>query len=280
MTSPGQLQRIPSLLMVARLLACVLTRSQAAIAQAPPTVRPGTYALRLCRVTCDAHYPKNTIRSGWIVLDSVPLDMSPFPDSVRRGLELHYLMQVERGPANGCFVLHSKRMDVRTYAGTAGLLHWERGRGDSVTFQLYQSPDAGHEVQVAPTTTGFAGTGHSWGAGVASVDYPEDLVIGDYLGPPKAARRCEDAGYDFLAEMRVAAATADSMFRGPPCDSARAMRVALDSVNKLNAFRSQILRFEQTGGWTRIVTRPRDSRRQYGTVIGLDGRCRIRSLAP
>lgn len=261
-------------------LASALTRSQAAIAQPSPTVHPGTYALRLCRVTCDAHYPQNTIRTGWIVLDSAPLDMVAFPDSVRRGLELGYLMQVERGPANGCFVLHSKRTDPPTYAGTAGLLHWETGHGDSVTFQLYQSPDASHEVQVAPTTTGFAGTGHSWGAGVAAVDYPDDLVIGDYVGPPRAGRRCEDAGYAFLAEMRAAVARADSMFRGPPCDSARAKRVALDSVNKLNAFRSEILRFEQNGGWTRIVTRPRASSARYGTVIGLDRRCRIRSLAP
>jgi hypothetical protein len=251
------------------------------MAQASAAFRPGTYALRLCRVTCDAHYPKNTLRTGWIVLDTAPLNLSRFPDSTRRPLELSFIMMADRGPANGCFHFTSNRIEVPTYAGTSGLVRWQHSdNGDSVTFQLYQSPDAGHDVQVAPTASGFAGVGHSWGAGVAAVDYPDDLVVADYIGPPNVAH-CAEAGVAFLAEMRTVAAMTDSMFRGPPCDSARAVRAALDSVNKLNAFRSVIDQFGRLSGWTRIVTRPASRRVRDGTVVlGLDGRCRIRSLVP
>jgi hypothetical protein len=192
-----------SYLMVSVSLACTVACGQAALAQPPRELRPGTYALRLCRVTCDPRYPKNTFRSGWIVLGDAPVDLSNLPDSVRKWLELSYIMMADRGPANGCFHFTSNRPEVATYAELAGLLRWQRdGTRDSVSFQLYQSPDAGHDVRVVSTPTGFAGTGHSWGAGAASVDYPDDLVVGEYLGPPNAAR-CEEAGYAFLAEVRA-----------------------------------------------------------------------------
>lgn len=160
-------------------LVCTVARGAPTMAQAWEEVRPGTYALRLCRVSCEPRYPRNTFRSGWIVLGAAPLDLSSLPDSVRKALELGYLMMSDRGPANGCFHFTANRPEVKTYAEIAGLLRWEQGGGgDSVSFQLYQSPDAGHHVHVAPTSSGFAGSGHSWGVGVAEVDYPDDLVIG------------------------------------------------------------------------------------------------------
>jgi len=266
-------------LMLGATFACMLIRSPLTFAQASRDLRPGTYALRLCRVTCDPRYPKNTFRSGWIVLGAAPLDLPNMPDSVRKWLELHFMMQADEGQANGCFHFTANRPEVRTYASVAGLLRWERrGSGDSAAFKLYQSPDAGHNVQVAATPRGFSGSGHSWGAGVAAVDYPDDLVVGEYLGPPNVAR-CEEAGYAVLAEMR--AVLAHTHLRRPPCDSARAAQVALDSVNKVYDFPSAIDRFEwnHSGDEIRIVTAPHAPGVRDGmTIVRLDERCRIRSL--
>ena len=176
----------------------------AVIEPTPATFRAGTYVLRLCRISCGAAYPRNVIRSGWVVLDTAALNTKEFPDSVQRMLALAFMSHPSDRP-NGCFRLDTTRPEIETYAGLmrGGLLEWSRGAGDSVSFALYHSPDAGHEVRVIGTVDGFVGVGHSWGAGVASVDYPDDVVIGEYIGPPDLLR-CREAGLVFLARVRSA----------------------------------------------------------------------------
>ena len=167
-------------------------------------VGAGTYTLHLCRVICDAAHPRNEIRSGWIVLDTAAVDLALFPDSIQQALKDGYLFMRHEGTGNGCFRLRTTRLEVESYAGITpgGLLHWERpAGGDSVSFALYRSPDAGYEVAVRPTPTGFRGQGHSWGVGAAEVDYPEDIVVGAYVGPPQL-ERCAEAGLAFTAWVR------------------------------------------------------------------------------
>jgi hypothetical protein len=124
-------------------------------------VRPGTYELRLCRVVCDVKHPQNVIRSGWVVLDSIPTDTRPFADSVRRVLQARLdFVGIDSASANGCFALQNDRPEIHTLGGAlgAGLLHWARtARTDSITFALYGSPDAGYEASVAMTGSGLAG---------------------------------------------------------------------------------------------------------------------------
>ena len=169
-----------------------------------PTRTPyGTYDLRLCRVRCGPEWPENTIRSGWVVLDSAPIALSVFSDSVQSWLENSYMFMSDgrEGGANGCYLLRAERPEVETYAGlrTGGLTRWQpTASGDSVSFSLYRSPDAGHEVAIVLTPGGFEGAGHSWGAGVAEVNYPDDLVLGRRLGPPDP-RRCSEAAFAGLA---------------------------------------------------------------------------------
>ena len=95
-----------SYLMVSVSLACTVACGQAALAQPPRELRPGTYALRLCRVTCDPRYPKNTFRSGWIVLGDAPVDLSNLPDSVRKWLELSYIMMADPRASEWLFSFH------------------------------------------------------------------------------------------------------------------------------------------------------------------------------
>jgi hypothetical protein len=101
-----------SYLMVSVSLACTVACGQAALAQPPRELRPGTYALRLCRVTCDPRYPKNTFRSGWIVLGDAPVDLSNLPDSVRKWLELSYIMMATAGQRMAAFI--SRRIGPRS----------------------------------------------------------------------------------------------------------------------------------------------------------------------
>lgn len=70
------------------------------------------------------------------------------------------------------------------------------------------------------------------------------------------------------------------MARETPCDSARAARVALDSLARLDSFPSAVFRFERDSAGIRIVTWPG---RQAGVrdgmaVVRVTPRCRIASL--
>ena len=176
------------LLWIALLAACGLESSQH-----PPvngaTIRPGTYALRVCRVVCGASDTANIIRAGFIVLDTAPIHLHP--SSVSGDRLLRDMKMITVDTANGCYVLESRR-SVATLAGGwgGGFVHWRRVRtSDSITFMLDRTSDTGHEDTVAFTTRGFAGSGHSYGM---DIDYPTDLVAGEYLGPPDQ-RRCAEA---------------------------------------------------------------------------------------
>ena len=158
-------------------------------------VRPGTYALRLCRVVCDAAHPANVIQAGLLVLDTAPIRLDRFPGSSRRLLNEMVLLTGDTSAPNGCYVLESRR-SVPTLAGGwgGGLLHWQRVPAtDSISFSLFQTADAGHEDRVRFAGMGFIGTGHSSGS-----DLPEDLVVGDYLGTPDQ-RRCSEAVLAYAA---------------------------------------------------------------------------------
>jgi hypothetical protein len=82
---------------------------------------------------------------------------------------------------NGCFELEKlPDRGYRGYAGIekAGLTAWKI-EGDELQFMLFRSPDAGYKVSVRSMKTGFAGTGQSWGAGVAAPPEPrtEKVVL-------------------------------------------------------------------------------------------------------
>lgn len=110
------------------------------------------------------------------------------------------MLTVGSDTANGCYVLES-RHSVATLADGwgGGLVHWERVKSsDSITFMLDRTSDSGHEDRVAFTATSFAGRGHSYGMGI---DYPDDIVAGEYLGAPDE-RRCGQALTAFAATIK------------------------------------------------------------------------------
>lgn len=164
----------------------------------------GTYHLRVCRVRCSTPDAPNVLGVGRLVLAERPIDtaMHIRSDSARRLLSFQFAWEADAGPPNGCFVWDQKRDHPPSYAVSrvAGLLSWSV-TGDSVRFRLYRSPDAAHSVTAVRTPEGFQGRGISSGAGVAAVDWPEDVVVAERTGAPDFSV-CNDAGERELADYR------------------------------------------------------------------------------
>jgi len=66
----------------------------------------------------------------------------------------------------------------------------------------------------------------------------------------------------------------------PPCDSARAATIVIDSLTRIDPFRSTVFRFERDSLGVRIVTIPDSPStvRDGMAVVRVNRRCRITSL--
>ena len=66
-----------------------------------------------------------------------------------------------------------------------------------------------------------------------------------------------------------------------PCDSTRAARLVLDSVERAYGFQATVLRFERRGARVRIVTQPANGRVLDGMAVAeVTATCRIARLTP
>ena len=171
---------------VASFLAAVMIGGTLAGRPAVAQVRPGTYALALCRAAPCA--PDDTaaayLTATVVLLDSVAATARALP---RPAWEL--------APANGCFaVRYRRRPQPESYAGLQGVgsLRWGPAPGPvgRIAFALYRSPDAGYTVRLVPVADGLAGSGRSYGAGAAEIVAPSDTVVATRVATPtrRAAR--------------------------------------------------------------------------------------------
>jgi hypothetical protein len=157
--SAPQLKRGPlgtlrhGLTMLAILLALIITQDSV----------PGTYALIACTEQCAPTDTALVVARGILVLGS---DHTGCFDVTRRDAYNSYI------------ALHRH-----------GYTAWSRPSGsDSLLFGTYRSPDAFHRVRAVLTDSGFVGRGHSSGAGVASINVPDELIVGRRIGPPDMER--------------------------------------------------------------------------------------------
>lgn len=148
----------------------------------------GSYEILICKGSCPAAGDRDVWVKGRLVL---------FPANLRQPeLARVHVSSHMHGIPNGCFGL--KKLPGRSYVGYAGIeeagtTEWSI-EGDQLHFALYHSPDAGYRVTVQRTTTGFDGTGQSWGVGMgAPKDSTLDKVVLRRTGaadlrqcPPKA----------------------------------------------------------------------------------------------
>jgi hypothetical protein len=138
--------------------------SYACAAELPEKSIAGTYEILVCHGSCASADDKEVLVKGRLVLFATNLQQQELTRLQLRGRYMNGEMP------NGCFALERlSGRDYRGYAGIdkAGLTAWsiEDAR---LRFSLYRSPDAGYKVTAKLATTGFAGMGRSWGAGVAA----------------------------------------------------------------------------------------------------------------
>ena len=146
--------------------------------QVPNPPVAGTYHLLACSSPCAASDSTVVVARGTLVLDSAGPTRHTF----------------SRRAHAGCFLLERRR-DHPSYLALfpQAYTSWDQPTPDSIVFETYRSPDAGHIVRAVLTDSGFAGVGHSWGAGVAAITVPDETLIGRRIGPPDA-RRCPRYG--------------------------------------------------------------------------------------
>ncbi len=132
----------------------------------------GTYDILICTGTCSFEKQTNAIIKGRIVLFASNLEGTDLQRFDENRLRHHHGEAI-----NGCFTLGTVGKPS-SYAGIekVGLTSWSE-QGRQYRFSLFHSPDAGYEVSVNRTKTGLAGTGSSWGAGVAAPDHPSTEIV-------------------------------------------------------------------------------------------------------
>ena len=144
-----------------------------AIIQGPGLPVAGTYRLTACTAPCAGSDTATVVARGTLILDSAGPPRHSF----------------SRRTYAGCFLLERRR-DHPSYLALfpQGYTSWDQPTPDSIIFDTYRSPDAGHVVRATRTDSGFVGVGHSCGAGVAAIEVPDETVIGRRIGPPDATR--------------------------------------------------------------------------------------------
>jgi hypothetical protein len=137
----------------------------------------GTYELIVCKEACSFDNPQAAIAHGVIVLFNKPLSHS----DVQKIDPYHFSEPYE--VVRACFAGHeSKDAESFAFGGSAGARSWSL-KGNTLTFSLLRSIDAGYSVDAEYKGDSFSGKGASWGAGVAAPGYTPDIVLGRRVSP-------------------------------------------------------------------------------------------------
>ena len=174
------------------------------IAMIPPVAArgqvAGTYAVAVCKgAPCVPDDTVHAVAWGQVVLFNEPINLVALSDSARRLLADIYL----HAPTNGCTIMRSAP-HVQTYLALTSGMRWESiaGAPDRITL-LHRSPDARYDALLRVTVNGLNGTGRSWGAGAAKVDWPADTIVARRIGPPDLNACILGAGAEWKRFQRV-----------------------------------------------------------------------------
>ncbi|MBX9929614.1 MAG: hypothetical protein K2X99_11975 [Gemmatimonadaceae bacterium] len=162
---------------------------------------PGTYALWVCRSgPCRDSTDQRLVTRGVLVLGGSSELLTALPESLQRALSPRYA----RVKANGCFDVSPQPTGSESYAGIArqaGIVWTSVDSVGAISFQLYRSPDAAHDVLLHRVGDELIGRGDSRGAGSAAVAWSPDTVIARRIGPVDLAR-CAHAALRRLEYLR------------------------------------------------------------------------------
>ena len=132
----------------------------------------GTYDVLICNGACSFDKQTNAILTGRMVLFANNLEEADLQRFDENRLRHHHGEAI-----NGCFTLDTVgKPSSDVGIEKIGLTSWSE-QGGRYRFSLFHSPDAGYAVSVQRTKTGLAGTGSSWGVGVAAPEHPSTEVV-------------------------------------------------------------------------------------------------------
>jgi hypothetical protein len=156
------------------------------VAEARPSVIPGTYEIRVCASPCSDDPRQRPGVQGSLVIFRGDLDIARLPNAEREYLEdqTDFILYPNIKP-NACFVLETTNEETPLLAGLRrlGFTRWEEAAG-VLTVTLYRSPDA------SDTSAGVV-QGDSLLAGepeaariAASSRYKRSFLAGERTGDP------------------------------------------------------------------------------------------------
>jgi hypothetical protein len=132
----------------------------------------GTYDILICNGTCSFDKQTNAILKGRVVMFANNLQEADLRRFDENRLRHHHGEAI-----NGCFALENVgKPSSDVGIEKIGLTSWSE-QGGQYRFSLFHSPDAGYAVSVQRTKTGLAGTGSSWGVGVAAPEHPSTEIV-------------------------------------------------------------------------------------------------------
>ena len=136
---------------------------------------PGTYELAICKSECSFSDPRGVFTRAIVVL----LDYTMTVEEVRSITSFFRSV----GPPRGCYGLrHLAKAESYVQIDTTGVTAWKLTK-DTLEFSLFRSADAGYAVDLKLKGDRLRGKGVSWGAGVASPSFSDDVVVGRRVGP-------------------------------------------------------------------------------------------------
>ena len=138
----------------------------------------GTYELLICKHACSFRHPGTTFAKGIIILFDKPMSAQ----EIERVDPFYFSWpnEVVRACFSGENIGH---LSSFAFLQQTGVTPWS-AKGQSLTFELFRSPDARYEVEANREGTHFVGKGISSGGGGNEPAHSPDVVVGRRTGPP------------------------------------------------------------------------------------------------
>jgi hypothetical protein len=145
----------------------------------------GTYAVTICRVSCDPARGGEVLTRGHVVLEASTFRLTSLPDAAERYFRtvtaLLALAEGEGDP-NACFALtQPTSLDVNAGQEPVGVTRWRKTSGDTIRLELERGSHSSYAARFVVRGARLRGVGQSeW----QSEDAPVDVLEGQRIGPP------------------------------------------------------------------------------------------------
>ena len=146
----------------------------------------GTYAVTICRGSCDTRGGGQVLTRGHLVLEGSSYRLASLPDEAERyfrKVTALLAMAEGEGDPNACFVLAPPaRLDLSAGVQPIGVTRWRRAAGDTIRVELERGSHSSYKARFALRGSRLRGLGQrrTW----RSDPPPAHIIEGRRLGPP------------------------------------------------------------------------------------------------